>query len=354
MPAVLTRRSIVCAAAVGAGAIVARPLGVLAQGAELKPGKDVYPIAVPIYMSHYIAATQNFFRDEGYDFQLIQGGNGVKTREIVASGQGDFGIGDITHCLQLINRGRPARVLAPVDTRSSSVKFIIRKDLFDSGIDTIEKAAEWKRPDGRKPIFGVSSIGGTAHLWANYYTELLGIDQNFTWVGLGEVETLLGAIKTRQADVLSLAVSMVHDAESHGWAKLIFDGSAPEMWNKVIGGPVPVTAHFTLQSTIEKDAPKVQAFTNAIHRAHQFVRTRTPDEIFAAIEPYVGSTSRDANIREITANQAVTDFDGIITQESYDRGGKVWFREFTGIKPVPLPAAVADRFIRAARQRYPA
>ena len=30
--------------------------------------------------------------------------------------------------------------------------FIIRKDLWDQGITNLEKFAEWKRPDGRKPI----------------------------------------------------------------------------------------------------------------------------------------------------------------------------------------------------------
>ena len=70
-----------------------------------------------------------YFKEAGLDCKLIQGGSGVKTREIIASSQGDIGIGDITHPMQLTNHGRNGRVLMPVDTRSSSVMFIIRKDL---------------------------------------------------------------------------------------------------------------------------------------------------------------------------------------------------------------------------------
>ena len=37
-------------------------------------------------------------------------------REIVASGQGDIGIGDMSHPMQLTNNGRTAGVLMPVES----------------------------------------------------------------------------------------------------------------------------------------------------------------------------------------------------------------------------------------------
>ena len=66
-----------------------------------------------------------------------------------------IGIGDVTHPMQLTNHGRAARVLLPVDTRSSSVMFILRKDLKEQGINSLEAFEQWKRPDGRKPIVSV-------------------------------------------------------------------------------------------------------------------------------------------------------------------------------------------------------
>jgi len=136
-----------------------------------------------------VADRAGFFKEAGLDCKLIQGGSGVKTREIVASSQGDIGIGDITHPMQLSNHGRAGRVLMPVDTRSSAVMFIIRKDLSDQGIKSLETLAEWKRPDGRKPIVSVSSLGGTNHVWASYYMETMGLDQKVTWIGTGNVDT---------------------------------------------------------------------------------------------------------------------------------------------------------------------
>jgi NitT/TauT family transport system substrate-binding protein len=321
--------------------------------AEDKTGRVIYPVAVPVYQTQYVADRIGFFKEAGLDCKLIQGGSGVKTREIIASSQGDIGIGDITHPMQLSNHGRAGRVLMPVDTRSGAVLFIIRKDLKDQGITTLEQLAAWKRPDGRKPIVSVSSLGGTNHVWASYYMETMGFDDKVTWIGTGNVETMLGSLKTKQVDVLVNSLSLLNESVAQGWGALLFDGTDEAIWNKYIGGKVPVTAHFTLQATIDKDPPKMQAFVTALWRATQWIKAHSPEEIYEAIEPYVGSTSRDANILEITTLKQVADYEGTIDAAGWARGEKVWFREMTGIKPLAIADLVSPTFIEAARKAYP-
>lgn len=316
-------------------------------------GRVIYPVAVPVYQTQFIADRVGYFKDAGLDCKLIQGGSGVKTREIIASSQGDIGIGDITHPMQLANRGRGGRVLMPVDTRSSAVIFIIRKDLKDQGIDTLEAFTQWKRPDGRKPIVSVSSLGGTNHVWASYYMETMGLDDKVTWIGTGNVDTMLGSLKTKQVDVLVNTASLLNDSRQNGWGELLFDGTNETIWNKYIGGKVPVTSHFTLQSTIDKDPPKMQAFVTAIWRATQWMKSHTPEQIYETIEPYVGSTSREANLIEITELQKVADYQATIEPADFERGGKVWFREMTGIKPLAIADVVVPTFVDAARKAYP-
>jgi len=114
-----------------------------------------------------------------------------------------------------------------------------------------------------------------------------------------------------------------------------------------------VTSHFTLQATIDKDPAKMQAFVTALWRATQWIKAHTPDQIYDAIEPYVGSTSRAANVLEITALQKVADYDATIDAAEFARGGKVWFREMTGIKPLTIADVVSPSFIEAARKAYP-
>jgi NitT/TauT family transport system substrate-binding protein len=231
--------------------------------------------------------------------------------------------------------------------------FIIRKDLKDQGITTLEALTEWKRPDGRKPIISVSSLGGTNHVWASYYMETMGLDQKVTWIGTGNVDTMLGSLKTKQVDVLVSSQSLLDDSQEQGWGALLFDGTDETIWNKYIGGKIPVTAHFTIQSTIDKDPAKIQAYVTALWRAAQWVKTHSPDEIYDMVEPYVGSTSRRANTLEITALKKVADFEGTIDAASFARGEKVWFREMTGIKPLAITEVVSPDFVEAARKAYP-
>jgi NitT/TauT family transport system substrate-binding protein len=343
-----TRRSALTIIA-GSGAL----LSAGRASAEAKPGRAIYPVAVPIYQSQFVADRAGFFKDAGLDCKLVQGGSGVKTREIIASSQGDVGIGDVTHPMQLSNHGRAGRILMPTDTRSSSVMFIIRKDLWDQSITTLEKLTEWKRPDGRKPIVSVSSLGGTNHVWSSYYMETMGLAEKVTWIGTGNVDTMLGSLKTKQVDVLVSSLSLLNESMDQGWGTLLFDGTDEAIWNKYIGGKVPVTGHFTVQSTIDKDPAKMQAFVTALWRAAQWIKAHSPDEVYEMIEPYVGSTSRGANILEITALKKVADYQGTVDAASFARGEKVWFREMTGIKPLTIAEVVSPDFVETARKAYP-
>jgi NitT/TauT family transport system substrate-binding protein len=345
---VIRRRELVC---VAASAAAFSAIGARAQG---KSGSGVYPVAVPTYQVMFVAQAKGFLKDEGYDFKLIQGGSGVKTREILASRQGDFAIADIQHVLQLNKNGRPTRALMALDQRAPGVRFAVRKDLFDQGIDTVQKFAAWKRPDGKRAIFGVSSLGGTSHLWSHYFMESMDLADKVTWVGVGNVDTMLGTLKTRQIDLLSSAISVVTEAEKNGWGKVIYSPSDESTWNAVIGGPVPVNANFCLAATIEKEPDKVQAFTSAAWRAVQWIKANSPENILGVIEPFVGSTSREANLLEIGELKDVADWNGLIPPENWARGEKVWYGELTGLKPVKMEDAVADKFLKAAHAKYPA
>ena len=205
--AYISRRSALTVIAGGGAMLTGRP-----SRAMDTSGRVIYPVAVPIYQTQFVADRIGYFKEAGLDCKLIQGGSGVKTREIIASSQGDIGIGDITHPMQLSNHGRAGRVLMPVDTRSSSVMFIIRKDLKDQGINTLEAFTDWKRPDGRKPIISVSSLGGTNHVWASYYMEVMGLDQKVTWIGTGNVDTMLGSLKSKQVDILVSSLSLLNES----------------------------------------------------------------------------------------------------------------------------------------------
>ena len=97
----------------------------------------------------------------------------------------------------------------------------------------------------------------------------------------------------------------------------------------------------------------MQAFVTALWRATQWIKAHSPEEIYDAVEPYVGSTSRDANVLEITTLKQVADYEGTIDAAGWARGEKVWFREMTGIKPLAIADLVSSTFVEVARKAFP-
>jgi NitT/TauT family transport system substrate-binding protein len=348
MPAILSRRRFVYVAA-GSAAIASYGR----RAAAAQPGIGVYPIALPLYAHYFVAMGRGFFKDAGLDAQLVPAGSGVKMRDIVASGQGDVGIGDVTHPLQLTNRRRAARILNTIDRRSSSA-MTVSADAYARGLTSLPQLATWKRPDGSKPLIGLSSIGGTSHVWSSYVLERLDLDQAVTFVGVGETDTMLGALKSRQIDVVVGGASMLAEATNRGWGRLLFDMGDPANWERIVGGAVPITANFTLAATIERDPACIQAFVTALYRAGRWIAANPADAVYDTIEPYVGATSRAANLIEIEAGRQAIDVAGTLDGAAYQRGGKIWFREMTGIKPMPIQSVYDPTFIERAHAAVPA
>lgn len=342
----ITRRSMLAVAAAG-------PFAMSGTAAAAAPkGSAIYPIAIPTYQQIFVAKEKGFFKDEGYDFRLINGGGGEEAQQILAAGGADFVLEDVEHCLQLINHGRPARALMFTDTRQPGQYYVIRTSLYKNGITTLDKIANWKRPDGAKPVFGVSSLGGTIYVWANLFMQHFGYSHKVLWIGVGGVKTMLGALKTNQIDVLITNAAIATEAEKQGWGRQIFCGSSKQEWDKVIGGDVPINAHMALLDTVKHDPAKVQAYINAVYRAGLWIEKASASEIYDTIRRYLGNANREANVIGINELKSMANYSGMTDAASWKRGGQAWYRPQTGIKPVPLTEAFDPRFILAARKKY--
>ena len=73
--------------------------------AEDKTGRRSIRPPCPSIKLNSLRTGSGFFKEAGLDCKLVQGGSGVETRDIIASSQGDIGIGYITHRMQLSNHG---------------------------------------------------------------------------------------------------------------------------------------------------------------------------------------------------------------------------------------------------------
>lgn len=308
--------------------------------------------ATTLYAPFMVTETEGLARAEGLDFKVVVTDGGARTRQILAAGQVTHGHGDVVHPLQLTNRGKPAKILMGAETRCPYANIVIRKDLYDQGINTPEKFGHWKRPDGSKPIIAATAIGSGTWMYGNYVLEQFGVADKVNWVNGGAAKTMLGGLSSKQMDAIMAAPGLQFDAEDHGWGRLIYDVRDNAAWDRAFGGPIPTTAVYTLTSTIHAAPDVTQAFVNAVYRSLQWLKAHNVDEIYARIgEKYMGDVAPQALKREIAYYKQIWKFDGAISEADFKNGGRVWFREGTDIKPISFAEVVDTSFLANARKK---
>src|SRR6185503_3321347 len=118
-----------------------------------------------VYGQHLVAREKKFFDAEGVTVaQFIVTGSGAKVAQAIATGQAQFALGDATHPLRLGATGKDTRMLFATDTRCSYANVVVRKELFDKGVKTVDALAD-ARLVGRKTVVAATAIGAGTHVY---------------------------------------------------------------------------------------------------------------------------------------------------------------------------------------------
>lgn len=345
-----TRRDFLVQSAAALGAATLSPSFVRAAGKPQLVGS--FGTASTLYACFMVLETAGLAASEGFDFKVIVTDGGARTRQIIAAGQVTHAHGDLVHPLQLTNRGKAAKILMGTESRCPYANIVIRKDLFDQGINTPEKFGHWKRPDGAKPIIAATAIGSGTWMYGNYILERYGVADKVNWVNGGGAKTMLGGLQSKQIDAIMAAPGLQFDAEDHNWGRLIYDVRDKSAWEHAFGGPIPTTAVYTLVSTINGAPDVTQALINAALKSVQWLKAHNVDEIYSLIGPkYMGDVDPGAVKREIAYYKQLWKYDGVISESDFNNGGRVWFRAGTDIKPIPFAEAVDSHFIANAHKK---
>lgn len=341
----VNRRHVLLGASAAWGAGLVGPAGAAIPVRATYGGQDV------LYSANMVAYELGLGREEGLELKLSAADAGAKARQILAAGEVDFSHGDATHPLQLSRRGKPSKMLMATELIASYANCVIRKDLYDQGITTVAKLADWKRPDGAKPILAASAIGSGTWMFGTYLFERAGAGRKVNWVGGGAPPTMIGALQSKQFDAIMCAPSAKFQAEDRGWGKAIFDVSDTQAWTSTFGGPIPVATIYALETTIA-DTAKTQAYVNTIYRAMKWLKEHPVDEIYAKIgAKYLGELDPDAVKRNIAWYKTIWNYSGEIPKADFERAAPVWYRDGTDLTETSYASAVDTRFIDNARSK---
>jgi NitT/TauT family transport system substrate-binding protein len=323
-----------------------------------KPITVAHSVSTFVYGQHLVARERKFFDDEQVSMPgFIVPGGGARVVNAVTAGQAMFGLGDSNHPLKATEKGRDTVMLFATDTRCSYANVVVRKDLYDKGVKTVEALADPKLV-GRKAVVAATAIGSGTYVYGVYVLRQSKgpdgkpVNDAVEWVGGGASTTMLGGLKAGKFDAIMAVPEWQWAAEEEGFGKPIYDVQDEKAWNRVFGGPIPVTVGYTLRETIEKSPDVVQAYVNAIYRAQQWIRRAKDEEIAELIhKPYMDTFSREIVLRSIRYYKTIFDWDFAIDEKDYDNGLKV-FVPIAVDKPTPFAKAVDASFLKKAQAKY--
>lgn len=320
---------------------------VSARGQE--PITAAHSVNTTIYAAHMVAQAQGFTEQEGIQMHVIEALGGSNVRKILAAGQVGYALGDSSHPLQLTNRGRPSRILMATDNRCSYANIVIRRELYDQGIDSLEKLAEY-RNGGNKPTIAATGIGSGTWVYGTYVLESLGVAEQFNWIAGGGSKTMLGGLQTAKFDAIMAVPIWIFEAEDSGYGKLLYDISDADSWHRVFGGNIPATVVYVLEEAVTLNPELTQKYVNAIFKAMQWLGDSSTDEIYAAIGPVMPRFDEATVRREIEYYKKIWQYDGAFPRADFDTGAKVWFRDLTKIAPLSYEEVTDMSFLDNAQK----
>jgi NitT/TauT family transport system substrate-binding protein len=340
-------------ALLGAGALLGT--GFMPSFAQAQAGSAslAFGPSTPVYALGPIAEAKGFFKDEGLDFKLVIGNAGTHGRQALAAGQAMFAQGDASHALQLSTRGKPCKIIMASQMVSSIASIVVRKDLYDAGITTVEKLADYKRPDGAKPIIAATAIGSGTWIYGTYIFESKKLADRVHWVAGGGPKTLFPGLQTKQFDAIMAVPGWIIEAQQNGFGVPIYDTSKPGVFEKDFGGTVPVLVVYTLAETAAENKPVVQAFVNGMYRAAKWVKEQPVEEVYKLVGEKMYSGVNPVAVKaELEFDKNTWAYDGRIDKAAFERGGKVWYRKGTDIPESKYEDLVDMSFLDAAQAKY--
>ena len=243
------------------------------------------------YAPQYVAMSQGFFREEGLDVELTNGGGADKVMTAVVSGQADMGLAGPEAAIYVMNQGKEDHpvIFAQLTKRDGS--FLVGRS---------DETFDWNDLRGKTIIGGRK--GGVPEMTLEYVLKQHGIVPQEDAVVDTSVQfnMMAGAFTGGQGDYVTLFEPTATEVERAGHGYILCSIGEES-------GEIPYTAYFAARSYVDANPETVQGFVNAIARAQQWVAEHTDRQVAEAICDQFPDTDLDilervcARHREIDA-----------------------------------------------------
>ena len=221
------------------------------------------------YAPQYVAIENGYFKDEGLEVTLVNGGGADKSMTAVLSGEADIGLMGPEAAIYVYNQGKEdyVKVFAQLTKRDGS--FLFGK----------EEASEfkWESLIGKTVIGG--RLGGVPEMTVEYVLKQKGftLGKDVTVDTSVQFNLMASAYENGVGDYVTLFEPTASAMEAAGKGHILLSIGT-------VSGEIPYTAYMAKISYIEENEDIIQAFTDAVYKGQKYVQEHTAAEIAEVIK----------------------------------------------------------------------
>lgn len=257
------------------------------------------------YAPLYVAIENDFFKEEGLEIELTNGGGADKSMTALLSGNADIGLMGVEAAIYVVNEGKTdyPRVFSQLTKRDGSF-LISRKP---------EPDFKWENLENKTVIAG--RTGGVPAMTFEYVVNKHGLrnGENITLNNDIAFNLMGPAFESGTGDYTTLFEPTASEYQKAGKGYVV--ASVGEE-----SGEIPYTAFMTLKSYLEKNKTTVEKFMRAIQKAIKYVQTTDEDKVADSLLKQFPSTAKEsvaASLKSYKKIDAWT-YDTTMTKQAFD------------------------------------
>jgi NitT/TauT family transport system substrate-binding protein len=226
------------------------------------------------YLPLTLADRLGYFSDEGLDVEINDFPGGSKALQALIGHSADVVSGAYEHTIVMQTLAQKVEAFV-LQGMNPGLELGIRKD----------RAADYKWAKDLKGMkIGVSAPGSSTHMLINHLLASVGLKQeDVSIIGVGTGPSAVAAMRSGEIDALSGAEPVMTLLERSGDIKIVVETITDKGVRDVFGGSMPAATLYARVDYIEKNPQTVQALTNAMVRALQWLQKSTTEDVLRMV-----------------------------------------------------------------------
>ncbi len=222
------------------------------------------------YAPQYAAMELGFFREEGIEIDLVNGGGSDRSMTAVLAGEADIGLMGPETAVYVYNQGKEDHALIIGQLTNCDGSFLVGRQMDD--------AFDWAKLEGSTIIGG--RPGGMPLMTLEYVLKqkglIPGVDVNVrTDI---QFNLMAGAFEGSDAEYVTLFEPTASLCQQAGKGYIVASVGAES-------GEAPYTAYMVKKSMLKEDFDLYRRFISAIAKGQEWVAAHTPQEVAQVIMP---------------------------------------------------------------------